>query len=81
MMTNAHDDNLGLIRRVGGRLNKRPGPSGPRRSSHRFRETRIGVARVRNGASMFAIPFSVNMNESGQIGAGLALEIRYRTID
>ncbi len=30
---------------------------------------------------MFAIPFSVNMNEFGQIGAGLALETRYRTID
>jgi hypothetical protein len=41
MVTNAHDDNLG----------------------------------------MFAIPFSVNMNESGQFGAGLALETRYRTID
>jgi hypothetical protein len=27
-----------------------------------------------------AIPFGVNMNESGQIGAGLALETRYRTI-
>jgi hypothetical protein len=30
---------------------------------------------------MFEIPFSVNMNGSGQIGAGLALETRYRTID
>ncbi|MGA7385419.1 MAG: hypothetical protein WBW81_12220 [Methylocella sp.] len=28
-----------------------------------------------------AIPFGVNMNESGQIGAGLILEPRYRTID
>jgi hypothetical protein len=28
-----------------------------------------------------AIPFGVNMNESGQIGAGLALKTRYRTID
>jgi cytochrome b561 len=33
------------------------------------------------GASMCAIPFGVNVNESGQIGAGLALETRYRTID
>src|ERR1700738_5107324 len=30
------------------------------------------------GASMCAIPFGVNVNESGQIGAGLALETRYR---
>jgi hypothetical protein len=42
---------------------------------------RACAIQVTKGASMFAIPFSVNMNESGQIGAGLALETRYRTID
>jgi hypothetical protein len=42
---------------------------------------RACAIQVTKGASMFAIPFSVNMIESGQIGARLALETRYRTID
>jgi len=36
---------------------------------------------VTKGASMFVIPFRVNMNESRQIGAGPSLAARYRTID
>ena len=67
-----------LIRRVGGRLKSAPDPAN--RGSPAIDFVNRGMAygaraiQVTKGASMFAIPFSVNMNESGQIGAGVADE-------
>jgi hypothetical protein len=60
-------------------------PGGPRPSNHRSVKRgfawRACAIQVTKGASMFAILFRVTMNESRQIGAGPALETRYRTID
>jgi hypothetical protein len=55
--------------------------SGPIGYVQRGLAWRACAIQITKGASMFAIPFRVNLNESRQIGAGPALETRYRTID